>query len=748
MRHFGNLLDDQTDSFAFPTAGSPLDLFMNLVVPVAFTQAPSGSAEISNSTVGGGIVPGSETVTFAGSQLVFQNTYLSGVTDAYRTAVLAAENELQSHISNSITISVSFGFQSLSGNAIAKNNFGNVVNVSYSTLRTALINHATTPDDIAAVNSLPTSDPSNGHTWLIAGGLARQLGLPGASNAATDVQLVLGSGVSWNFDPNNRTANSNAYDAIGAIEHEITEGGFGRVGGLGDQNSTWGPLDLFRYSSAGNRDYTDGRDGLAAFFSIDGTHLLTQFHNSAPAPSKTFDDQDPGDWDVGDDSFGFGIRGHIGTLTQTDLRVLDILGWSPNVPDDYRNALTDTSHPLGSIAANSASSGTLEQAGDRDWFQTSLVAGHHYVIREQGSAFGHGSLDDPYLRFHDSAGNLLASNDDVNTATGYTDSQISVTAAATGTYYVEAGAFNDGSAGTYSVSVAITDIETAYDFGGDGKSDVLLRNDAGVVASWDMNDGTLVRSNSFGTVPFSWRIMGTADFNGDGKADLLWQNTDGTVVTWDMNDTTTLNTRTVGALPSNWHIVGTGDFNGDYNADLLLRNDAGVVATWDLHDGAFVSSHYFGAVPFNWHMRGTADFNSDGHTDILWQNDAGDVVTWDMDNTTTQNTHDLGVVPANWHFMGTGDFNRDNYTDILWENDAGLVVIWDLNNSSLIASKTVGQLPSNWHIIDVADYNGDHKSDIIFRNDAGAIATWDMNDNVIASTHALGQLPSNWHVIV
>lgn len=746
MRHSSNLLDDETDSFAFPFAGSPVDQFMNWGMPVAFTQAPSASAQNAGSTVGGGIVPGSETVTLAGSQLVFHNTYLSGVTDAYRTAVLAAENELQSHISNSITVSVSFGFQNLGSGFIAQNNFGNVVNVNYSTLRAALISHATTADDTAAVNSLPTTDPSGGHTWLIAGGLARQLGLSGASSAGTDVQLVLGSGVSWNFDPNNRTANPSAYDAIGAIEHEITEGGFGRVGGLGDQNSTWGPLDLFRYASAGNRDYTDGRDGLDTFFSIDGTHLLTQFHNSAVG--GTFDGQDPGDWNVGDDSFGYGIPGHVDVLSATDLRLLDILGWSPNVPDDYRNTLTDTSHPFGSIAMNDTTAGTIDYVGDRDWFQTSLAAGHHYVIREQGAPFGHGSLDDAYLRFHDSAGNLLASSDDVDTAIGDRDSQISFTATTTGTYYVEAGAFNDGTAGTYTVSIAITDIETAYDFGGDTKSDILLRNDAGVVATWDMNDGTLVRSNSFGTVPFSWHIMGTADFNGDGKADLLWQNDDGSVVTWDMNDTTTLSTRTVGVLPSNWHIAGTGDFNGDYNADILLRNDAGVVATWDLHDGAFVSSHSFGAVPFNWHILGTADFNSDGHTDILWQNDAGSVATWDMDDTTPQNTHNLGVVPSNWHFKGTGDFNGDNYSDILWQNDAGLVVIWDLNNSSLVASKTVAQLPSNWHIIDVADYNGDHKSDIILRNDAGVVATWDMNDNVTASTHTLGQLPSNWHVVV
>lgn len=493
-------------------------------------------------------------------------------------------------------------------------------------------------------------------------------------------------------------------------------------------------------------NYTDGRDGLPTYFSVDGTHLLTQFHNSATTGS--FDHQDPGDWNIGDDSFGFGIAGHVDVLSATDLSVLDVLGWTPSVPDDYRNTLTDTTHPFGSIAVNGSSSGTINTDGDRDWFQVSLAAGHHYVIREQGELFGQGTLPDPLEVLHDSAGNTVGSNDDVNTATGYTDSQLVFTPGTSGTYYVEAAAYNDQSTGTYKVSVSNVDLATANDFSGDTKSDILLRNDAGVVSSWDMNDGTLVRSNSFGAVPASWHIYGNADFNGDGKTDLLWLNDNGTVVTWDMNDTTTLSTHTVGALPSNWHIVGTGDFNGDRNADILLRNDAGVLATWDLHDGAFVSSNSFGVVPLNWHVAATADFNSDGHTDILWRNDTGSIVTWDMDDATTQNTHDLGIVPANWHIMGTGDFNGDNYTDILWENDAGVVAIWDLNNSTMLASKTVGQLPSNWHIIDTGDYNGDHKTDILLRNDAGVVATWDMNDNVTTSTHTLGYLPPNWHIVV
>jgi len=63
-------------------------------------------------------------------------------------------------------------------------------------------------------------------------------------------------------------------DVINAVEHEITEGAMGRVGGLGDQDSAWSTMDLFRYSAPGIRDFTDGRDGIATYFSSNGNVLF------------------------------------------------------------------------------------------------------------------------------------------------------------------------------------------------------------------------------------------------------------------------------------------------------------------------------------------------------------------------------------------------------------------------------------------------------------------------------------------
>jgi hypothetical protein len=302
--------------------------------------------------------------------------------------------------------------------------------------------------------------------------------------------------------------------------------------------------------------------------------------------------------------------------------------------------------------------------------------------------------------------------------------------------------------GIYSrFQVKVPGHATPNDFNGDGRSDILWRNDAGAVATWDMNDGNLLSSNGLGVVPDNWKIAGTGDFNGDHKSDILWRNDAGAVAIWDMNDGTLVSSNPLGVVPDNWHIAGVGDFNGDDKADILWRNDAGAIATWDMNDGTLLSSNPLGVVPDNWKIAGTGDFNGDHKTDILWRNDTGPVAIWDMNDGTLLSSNSLGFVPANWHIAGTGDFNGDDKTDILWRNDAGAVAIWDMNDGTLLTSNPLGVVPANWKIASIGDYNGDHKSDILWRNDTGPVAIWDMDDGTLLSSNPLGSVPANWHII-
>lgn len=295
-------------------------------------RADSTPLDQAAAGAGGGASSGTfslttETVTSPGSGLVFVNKYGSGLTDAFHSCIIAAEHFFQSNFANACTLDVSFDLKALSPSFIAYNNFS-FVHVSYATLKNALATHDTTSaEQLAAVASLPATDPSHGAGFNLPVGYADMLGLSSASG--TD-SVVLSSSVGWDW----------GQDAIGAIEHEISEGAMGRLGGLGVQNKSWSTMDLFRYTAAGVHDYTGGKDGLATYFSVDGTHMQLPFHNSV-STTGAFDGYDFADWDfsVAGDAFGPAGPSSPGYISETDLQVMNVLGWIYGIDQNYRHCL-------------------------------------------------------------------------------------------------------------------------------------------------------------------------------------------------------------------------------------------------------------------------------------------------------------------------------------------------------------------------------------------------------------------------
>lgn len=131
---------------------------------------------------------------------------------------------------------------------------------------------------------------------------------------------------------------------------------------------------------------------------------------------------------------------NIGTYT------LSVTGQgSTDIPAD--GATTATVTPGGSV------DGLVGQAGDRDWFAVSLVAGQSYTIDLQPKNNSTAPLLDPYLYgLYDSAGNLISGTADDDSGAGY-GAQISYTPTASGTYYASAGGYGSN-AGSYVLSVS------------------------------------------------------------------------------------------------------------------------------------------------------------------------------------------------------------------------------------------------------------------------------------------------------
>jgi hypothetical protein len=322
---------DSTDSDSVSNAATTGDNSSEVQATDPLTLAAAGSTE---------------TVTLAGSQMVFVNTYGTGVSAAFKSAIITAENFFQSHFSNAVTLNMSFDLAAISNTFSGQNNYTAQIHISYATLVAALQSHATTADDLASIKALPAQDPSGDDGFAVPMGAAINLGLVPSTTANND-SVVLNSNYSWTFGD----------DAVGVLEHEISEGALGRIGGLGVQNGWWGVLDLLRFSGPNQHDYTGGQDGLPTYFSVDGTTMLLPFHNALNT-SGVFDNQDFADWDgsVHGDAFGPSGPSAPGTISATDLRVMDILGWTPIV--------SPPSPPTNFTVVDTTTNSTTTSAGD------------------------------------------------------------------------------------------------------------------------------------------------------------------------------------------------------------------------------------------------------------------------------------------------------------------------------------------------------------------------------------------------
>jgi hypothetical protein len=259
--------------------------------------------------------------------VIINALYDSSVNSApagYKSAIAAAIQYIDTTFGGNVTINVHFGWgetegQSLSAGSLAEN-ATNGAFYTYAQLRNALVSAATSSTDLASLGSLPATDPTKGGNFWVTDAMAINLHM--VNQASAEAWVGLDATAPFTFDPSH-PAMSGEYDAVGTIVHELTEV-MGRVGYLGRYfasgvSNDYGPMDLFRYSSPGVRDFSG-----TGYFSADGGQtLLTQFNNPRNGG-------DVADWasTVQSDSFGDGYPGQAGVVTPTDLKVMDVLGYS------------------------------------------------------------------------------------------------------------------------------------------------------------------------------------------------------------------------------------------------------------------------------------------------------------------------------------------------------------------------------------------------------------------------------------
>jgi hypothetical protein len=279
------------------------------------------------------------------------------------TTVQHAVDVLDAAFTNNVTMNVVVGWNLFKGHHVANTsddgiNLYTPLTYSYSDIKAALLASATSPAQQAAYATLPAVDPSSGLPFELPSAEAKALGLPiPAGTDTTDSWVGVNPNVNWSYDPAHAPG-PGQFDLVGLIEHEITES-MGRNSYLDTLSpdtglAVFGIEDLFRYSASGVRQLTSGAPGSTGYFSIDnGATKLGVWNNDANAG-------DLGDWNTVPDYNGPGPHGQDSfdnngavavyqPLTQTDLTLMQILGWDPSAPQNIvingETYFIDATHP-------------------------------------------------------------------------------------------------------------------------------------------------------------------------------------------------------------------------------------------------------------------------------------------------------------------------------------------------------------------------------------------------------------------
>ena len=119
---------------------------------------------------------------------------------------------------------------------------------------------------------------------------------------------------------------------------------------------------------------------------------------------------------------------------------------APIPPDDAGN----DAGTRASVSVGRAVTGALEYEGDTDWYRLNVRSGRRYRIALAGTEGAETPLGDPYLRVLSRDGEELAVNDD---SEGSLNSMLDFVPQRSGQVFVEARAYADAYAGSYTLSI-------------------------------------------------------------------------------------------------------------------------------------------------------------------------------------------------------------------------------------------------------------------------------------------------------
>ena len=245
------------------------------------------------------------------------NATTAGLNTDYIAAIRAAVFYFETNFKNNITINITFQSTTTGSFLASSQSYGYME--SYARVQSGLARHQTSLDQQAAIAALPQTNPFGTSQYFVTTAQEKALGMLAPAATGTDGIVTLNTSYAFTYDSAHRAV-TGKYDAIGTIEHEISEILGRQLGSDGSLNVT--PEALHRYSSAGAIDTSSAAGG---YFSVDGKKLLDAMGETGA---------DLADWasSVKNDAFGYGSKGIANVISNEDFRELNILGYDAPSP--------------------------------------------------------------------------------------------------------------------------------------------------------------------------------------------------------------------------------------------------------------------------------------------------------------------------------------------------------------------------------------------------------------------------------
>lgn len=129
-------------------------------------------------------------------------------------------------------------------------------------------------------------------------------------------------------------------------------------------------------------------------------------------------------------------------------------GGTTAADDTVPGGITSTA----TVAVGGYVSGSIDTAGDSDWYQVTVVAGQTYTFSTMFTT----GLSDSILTLRDATGALILQNDDANGTNNLLRSEITWTATSSGTFFLDVSGYQSGT-GTFYLSVSRPQADSVAD---------------------------------------------------------------------------------------------------------------------------------------------------------------------------------------------------------------------------------------------------------------------------------------------